>query len=179
MLQQIKTRNLKVIWEIPRLHPHLIHPSFDRPHSPPQTASGSNHPFYHYHSTLCGQTDAQTDRPTDGLGQKPIPIPAYALSDIATWLTATGPPKVIWKQCVVATATSEMHSPATCASYTMRNVTEPLRNVTEALWNVPGRYGALLMHYRSVTERYWSVTELLRSVAGRYGCVTERFRAVT
>jgi len=166
MLQQIKTRNLKVIWEIPRLHPHLIHPSFDRPHSPPQTASGSNHPFYHYHSTLCGQTDAQTDRPTDGLGQKPIPIPAYALSDIATWLTATGPPKVIWKQCVVATATSEMHSPATCASYTMRNVTEPLRNVTEALWNVTG---ALQSHYgTAVTERCGALPNMTGALQNRY-----------
>jgi len=28
-------------------HPHLIHPSLDRPLSPPQTASGSNQPFCH------------------------------------------------------------------------------------------------------------------------------------
>jgi len=39
-------------------HPHLIHPSLDRSHSPPQTASGSNQPFCH--STLSGQT--QIDR---------------------------------------------------------------------------------------------------------------------
>jgi len=38
-------------------HPHLIHPFLDRPHSPPQTASGSNRPFCH--STL---PDRQTDR---------------------------------------------------------------------------------------------------------------------
>ena len=36
-------------------HPHLIHPSLDRPHAPPQTASGSNQQFCH--NTLCGQTD--------------------------------------------------------------------------------------------------------------------------
>jgi len=29
------------------LHPHLIHPSPERPHSPPQTASRSNQPFCH------------------------------------------------------------------------------------------------------------------------------------
>ena len=42
-------------------HPHLIHPSLDRPHSPPKTASRSNQPFCQ--STLCGQTDRPTDRP--------------------------------------------------------------------------------------------------------------------
>jgi len=41
-------------------HLHLIHPSLDRPHSPFQTASGSNQPFCH--STLSGQTDWQTER---------------------------------------------------------------------------------------------------------------------
>ena len=40
-------------------HSHLIHPSLDRPHSPPKTASGSTQPFCH--STLSGQTDRQTD----------------------------------------------------------------------------------------------------------------------
>ena len=39
------------------------HPSTDRPHSPLQTASGSNQPFYH--STLSGQTDGRTDGQTD------------------------------------------------------------------------------------------------------------------
>jgi len=79
---------LKVIWEervaltqlsssysgTPQIHPktapspstittHLIHPSFDQPHSPSQTASGSTQPFCH--STLSDRhTDAhtQTDR---------------------------------------------------------------------------------------------------------------------
>jgi len=36
-------------------HPHLIHPSLDRPHSYSQTASRFNQPFCH--STLSGQTD--------------------------------------------------------------------------------------------------------------------------
>jgi len=45
---------------IPRKPPHLLHPFLDRPHSPPQTASGSAQPFCH--NTLCRQTD---DRPTD------------------------------------------------------------------------------------------------------------------
>jgi len=36
-------------------YPDLIHPSLDRPHLLPQTASGSNQPFCH--STLSGQTD--------------------------------------------------------------------------------------------------------------------------
>ena len=44
-------------------HPHLIHPSLDRPLSPPQTASGSNQTFCH--STLFRQTDRPTDRHTD------------------------------------------------------------------------------------------------------------------
>jgi len=39
-------------------HPHLIHQSLDRPHSPSQTASGSNQPFCHI--TLSGQTDRHT-----------------------------------------------------------------------------------------------------------------------
>ena len=41
-------------------HHHLIHPSLDQPHSPSQTASGSNQLFCH--STLSGQTDRPTDR---------------------------------------------------------------------------------------------------------------------
>jgi len=41
-------------------HPHLIHPSFDRPHSPSQTASGSNQPFCH--SRAYTFPDRQTDR---------------------------------------------------------------------------------------------------------------------
>jgi len=44
---------------------HLIHPSLDRPHSPPRTASRSNQPFCH--STSSGQTDRPTDRPTHGI----------------------------------------------------------------------------------------------------------------
>ena len=43
--------------------PHLIHPSLDRPHSPPQTGSGSIRPCCH--STLSGQTDRPTDTQTD------------------------------------------------------------------------------------------------------------------
>jgi len=39
-------------------HPHLIHPSLDRPHSPPHTASGSSQPFCH--STLCWNTTSPT-----------------------------------------------------------------------------------------------------------------------
>jgi len=38
----------------------VIHPSLDRPHSPPQTASGSNQPFCD--NTFSGLTDRQTDR---------------------------------------------------------------------------------------------------------------------
>jgi len=38
---------------------HLIHPSLDLPHLPPQTASGSNQPYCH--SILSGrQTNSQT-----------------------------------------------------------------------------------------------------------------------
>jgi len=44
-------------------HPNLIHPSLDRAHSPPQTASGSSQPFCH--NTLFG--------PTDGIGDNSIP----------------------------------------------------------------------------------------------------------
>ena len=44
--------------------------------------------------------------------------------------------KVIWEECVATLPRRRMHSPAACASCTMRNVTEPLRNVTE-------RYGTI------------------------------------
>jgi len=54
-------------------HPRLMHPSIDRPHFPSQTTSGSTQPFCH--SILSGQTDNQTHRPTDGLGECSIPIP--------------------------------------------------------------------------------------------------------
>jgi len=40
--------------------PHLIHPSLDRPHSPPQTTSRSNQPCCH--NTLYWQTNRQTNR---------------------------------------------------------------------------------------------------------------------
>ena len=43
--------------------PCLIHPSLDRPHSPSQTASGSNQPFCH--NTISGQTSTQTDTQSD------------------------------------------------------------------------------------------------------------------
>ena len=43
-------------------HPPLIHPSLDRPHSPFPMASGSSQPSCH--STLSGQTDRPTNRPT-------------------------------------------------------------------------------------------------------------------
>jgi len=42
---------------------HLIHPSVDRPHSSPQTASRYNQPFFH--NSPIRQTDRMTDRPTD------------------------------------------------------------------------------------------------------------------
>jgi len=42
------------------LYSHRIHPSLDRPHSLPQTASGSNQPFCH--NTLSGHRHTQTDR---------------------------------------------------------------------------------------------------------------------
>jgi len=41
-------------------HPHLIHPSLDRPQSPPQTASRSNQLFFH--NSCTGHTYRQTDR---------------------------------------------------------------------------------------------------------------------
>jgi len=45
--------------------PPLTHPCRDRPHSPPQTISGSTQPFCH--NTLSGKTDRE------GLGEKPVP----------------------------------------------------------------------------------------------------------
>jgi len=48
------------------LHLHLIHQSFERRHSPSQTASGSNQPFCHNSSTT------QVDRQTDGIGDKTL-----------------------------------------------------------------------------------------------------------
>jgi len=50
----------------PFLPPHLIHPSLDRPHSPSQTASGSNRPFCH--STFSGHTG----RPTDAICERSV-----------------------------------------------------------------------------------------------------------
>jgi len=56
--------------------PFLIHPSLNRPHSPPQMASGAIQLFCH--STLSGHTDRQTcthtERPTDGISDRSIPI---------------------------------------------------------------------------------------------------------
>ena len=46
--------------------PQLTHLSLDRPYSPLQTASGSRQAFCH--STVSGQTDTQTHRVTNGLG---------------------------------------------------------------------------------------------------------------
>jgi len=51
-------------------------PSLDRPHSPSQTASGSNQPFCH--NTLSSQTDQQTDRTIHG--ESSIPIRFYSNS---------------------------------------------------------------------------------------------------
>ena len=41
-------------------HPHLMHPSLDGPHSPPQTACRSNQSFCH--STQSGYTERQAGR---------------------------------------------------------------------------------------------------------------------
>ena len=57
--------------------PISAHSSLDRPHSPPETASRSNQPFFHRSPTW--QTDRQTDRPTDELSNNAVPTPAYAL----------------------------------------------------------------------------------------------------
>jgi len=59
--------------------PHLIYPSLDWSHSPPQTASRSNNPFFHN-----SPTNRQTD-PTDGLRDNSVPSPTYAL---LYWQTA-------------------------------------------------------------------------------------------
>jgi len=68
-------------WNAPHLPPklplsfrrspsHLIHPSLERPHSPPETASRSNRPFFHNSPT--GQTDRRTDR-----GQATVTLTLY------------------------------------------------------------------------------------------------------
>jgi len=59
------------------LQPHLIHQSLDQPHSSFQMMSRSNQQFFHNSPTR--QTDRMTDQPTDGIGDKPVPTPAYAL----------------------------------------------------------------------------------------------------
>jgi len=69
----------------------------------------------------------------------------------------TSPPKVIWEECVATTPRRRMHSPAACASCTMRNITEPLRNVEE-------RYGTVSERYARVTGRYGT----LRNRYGKY-----------
>jgi len=53
---------------------HLIHPSLDQPHSPPQMASRSNQSLFHL-------TDRSTNGPTDGIGDKFVPNlpPPYSL----------------------------------------------------------------------------------------------------
>jgi len=58
-----------------QVDPRLMHPCCNQLHSPLQTAFGSTQPFCH--NTVSRQTDRQTHRstvrPTDGLGEKPIP----------------------------------------------------------------------------------------------------------
>ena len=49
---------------------HLMHPSLDRPHSPPQTASRSSQPVYQ--CILSGETDRQTHRRTCEWGISPF-----------------------------------------------------------------------------------------------------------
>ena len=48
-------------------------PILSPPYSPPQTASRSNQPFFHSSPT------GQTDRLTNGISDKPVRTPAYAL----------------------------------------------------------------------------------------------------
>jgi len=57
--------------------PPLSNTPIPRPTSPSQTVYGSNQPFCH--STLSGQTSRQTDRPTDGIGERSTPL-ALALA---------------------------------------------------------------------------------------------------
>jgi len=58
-----------------------------------------------------------------------------------------------------------MHSPAACASCTMRNVTEPLRNVSEALRDVTEH---TKLYSPKMSEPLQNVTELLRNCYGKY-----------
>jgi len=54
-------------------HPNPIYSSLNRPHSLPQMASRSNQPF-------CRSTPSKpTGRLTDGINDKSVPTPAYAL----------------------------------------------------------------------------------------------------
>jgi len=69
-MSQIHPQNCPFPFDIH--HPQLIHPSFDHPHSPSQTASGFTQPFCD--STLSGQTDRHTHRLTDGIGDRSVPI---------------------------------------------------------------------------------------------------------
>ena len=69
--------------------PHLIHTFLDQP---------THHPKWHTDTLsrfatvyfLDRQTDRQTHRPTHGLGEKHVPIPAYAVLTIATRLIRWG-----------------------------------------------------------------------------------------
>jgi len=75
-----------------RSPPQLLASSLDAANLPPQTASRYNQPFYH--NTPDRQTDTQTHRLTDGLGDVTCtksPRPAYALLIMATRLIIKRP----------------------------------------------------------------------------------------
>ena len=63
------------------LHPHLIHLSLYGPYSPSQTAPRSNQPFFHNSPTGSTDRPTETDRPTDGIGDKSVanPLTLYCI----------------------------------------------------------------------------------------------------
>jgi len=74
-------------------------------------------------------------------------------------------PKSFGKNASLQPSRRRMHSPASCVSCIICNVTEPLQNVTEgaerygAVRSVAGRYGTLREHYGAVTLRYGTISE--------------------
>jgi len=146
-------------------HLHLIHPSLNQPHSPPQMASGSTQPFCH--STLSGQTDRRTDQPTDWWSRwQTCTKSTYALLiESNALITITSPPQSHLGRarhyCHIGQCTLPLHVLAIqCAM---------LRNSYRTLLK---HYGSITEHCRalqSVTERYRSVMEPLPKISCPYG----------
>jgi len=78
-MSQIHPQNLS--FPLGNLQPHLIHPSLDRRHTSPQTPLTTPNGIQ-IQSAVLPQYALQADRPTDGIGEKSVPTPAFALLNV-------------------------------------------------------------------------------------------------